>query len=85
MSHPNGSKHEICGPDLGRMIEQGQWEKVKELLTPSPEEVEQLLREPMIDAAEVNRMLGITDEEIAETLKSPVRLVLPGTAERHQP
>ena len=50
MSHLNGSKQGIDGADLRRLIGKGEWEKVKELLTPSPEEVEQLLREPMIDA-----------------------------------
>lgn len=42
------------------------------------DEVERILRdEPMIDAAEVNRMLGITDDEIVAILKRR-----PGTTPR---
>jgi hypothetical protein len=42
------------------------------------EEVERILREePMIDASEVNKRLGITDEEIADALNSPSQEIFP--------
>jgi hypothetical protein len=68
----NGQSAMPTEAEMARMIDNGEWDKVKDLLTPCPEEVERILgEEPMIDAAEVNRMLEITDEEIEDVLKSP--------------
>ena len=71
-SKAKGSRQLPSGEEMGRMIDNGEWDKVKELLTPTEEEVLMALQEPMIDAAEVNRMLAITDEEIESAAKSPL-------------
>ena len=70
-STENGSRQIPSGDEMSRMIDNGEWEKVKELLTPTEEEVLLALQEPMIDAAEVNRLLASTDEEIESTAKAP--------------
>ena len=81
----NGLQKPPTAQELGRMIDNGEWDKVKALLTPTPEEVESMLTEPTIDAAEVNRVLGITDEEIAEVAKSPAPEMLPRSRRSSNP
>jgi hypothetical protein len=68
----NGRNGIPSGEELGRMLDRGEWDKVKALLAGTPEEAEQILRESeWIDIDEVNRMLGITDEEIRASLAAP--------------
>ena len=63
---PNGKKL-TREEEMIALIENGDWDTLDRLIGISPEETERILREePRIDASEVNRMLGITDEEIAE-------------------
>jgi hypothetical protein len=69
MSIDNTSRDFTPAPtsaELGRMLDNGQWDEVKELIGIKPEEAEQLLSEgDWVDIDEVNKLLGITDEELA--------------------
>jgi len=78
-SKTNGTPTIPSGEELGRMLDNGEWDKVKELLTPTEEEVDRALQEPTIDGAEVNRMLEISDEEIesSKTGNGEARSILP--------
>ena len=70
--HENGLNGSPAGSELTGKVDNAEWNKIKESMTPDLEEVERILREePMIDASEVNRLLGIADEEIAQVLASP--------------
>ena len=58
----NGSSAIPNGAELARMVENGEWDKVKELLAMSEEEVERILQQPMIDAAIVHRLMEEMDK-----------------------
>ena len=58
----NGSSPMPSGAELARMVENGEWEKVKELLALSPEEVDRLMQEPMMDAEIVHRLMEEMDK-----------------------
>lgn len=65
--------------ELGRMLDRGEWDKVKELIAGTPEEAEEALHEGgWIDIDEVNRMLGITEEQIRAALAWPPQQTLRG-------
>jgi hypothetical protein len=70
-SEKNGEKR-TREEEMVTLIENGDWDALDRMLGWSREEDERILREePMIDAAEINRLFGITDEEIAEVQKNP--------------
>ena len=72
-SEKNGKKR-TREEEMIDLIENGDWDILERMLGWSREEDERILREePMIDAAEINRLFGITDEEIDEVLKDPPR------------
>ena len=58
--------------EIARAIESRDWDTLDRLTGMSPEEAERILREePMIDAAEVNKLLCISDDEIDTVMKLP--------------
>ncbi len=74
----NGRNDVPSSEELGRMLDRGEWDKVKALLAGTPEEAEQLLRESeWIDIEEVNRMLGFTEEELRSDLTLPRPEIFP--------
>ena len=61
----SGSTPQPSGAELGKMLDNGEWDKVKELIGISPDEVEQILNErDWVDIDEVNKLLGITEDEL---------------------
>ncbi len=74
---PEKPKKEISGAELGRMLDNGEWDKVMELIELSEEEVLREMQGPMIDGEDFNRMLGITEDEITEALASPSTEIRP--------
>src|SRR5262245_56039321 len=75
--HPNTNGSGSNGNHRIRMSE-SEWEKMCQETMLPVEEVERILREePMIDASEVNRLLGITDEEIADAMNAPSQEIFP--------
>jgi hypothetical protein len=74
----NGRNGIPSGEELGRMLDRGEWDKVKALLAGTPEEAERELREnEWIDIEEVNRMLGFTEEELRADLALPPPEIFP--------
>lgn len=66
------------GEELGRMLDRGEWDKVKALIALTPEEAERILSESeWIDIEEANRMLGYTEEELRADLKLPPPEIFP--------
>ena len=75
MSSENSSNgvpdHQADEPVSGRILDDAEWERVRTLLRSTPEEEEKVLRESRwLDIDEVNKLLGITPEEITEFQKS---------------
>jgi len=59
--------------EINRLLDAGEWAKVKELIGLTPDETERVLRESdWIDIDEVNGMLGITEAELADIESVPI-------------
>ena len=73
MSNPNSKCGQlVSASEFISAIERRDWETVDRLMGISAEEEERILREEaLIDAAEVNRRLGIDDDELDAVAKSP--------------
>jgi hypothetical protein len=81
----NGRNGIPSSEELGRMLDRGEWDKVKGFLAGTPEEAEQLLRESeWIDIEEVNRMLGFTEEELRADLRLPPPEIFPKPKKNRQ-
>ena len=71
----NKEQEQSRAQQIELLIKARDWDALDRFLGVPPltlEEVERILREePMVDASEVNRRLNITDDEIADVMKSP--------------
>jgi hypothetical protein len=63
---------ELKTEDLKRLMTDTEWEEFQKELASTPEEVEEILRgTDWLDINEVNRLLEITDEELAGSAVTP--------------
>jgi len=82
----NGRNGIPSGEELGRMLDRGEWDKVKQLIALAPEEAERILRESeWIEIDEVNRMLGFTEEELRADLALPPEIFPKPKKDRESP
>ena len=76
-SNANGSDPRCDVAEINRLLDAGEWAKVKELIGMTPDETERVLRESdWIDIDEVNGMLGITEAEPADIESVPTARTL---------